>query len=165
MSERIDVVDRQGRALRVLSRKQVHRRGLLHCAVRVLLFNKKGQVFIQQRAANKDINPSLWEGSLAGHQKHHETPVQAAARETKEELGIRIPQSRFKSLGHYLVKNKDHLYYTLFQVKGVSKTPKLDPREVAAGHWETPAAVTKHTRMHPHKYTKGFLVAWKLVTT
>ncbi|HSU72784.1 MAG TPA: NUDIX domain-containing protein [Candidatus Binatia bacterium] len=163
MSELVDIVNDEGHVLRVLSRKAAHQRGLMHRAVRVLLFNKRGEVFVQQRAQSKDINPGLWEGSLAGHQLHGEEAIHAAVRETKEELGMAIPKSRFKRLGNFLVKNaKDHLFYTLYSVRGVAKTPKLNAEEVASGHWEPVALVTRHTRMHPHRYTPGFLVAWHL---
>jgi len=161
--ELVDVVTEDGKILRTLSRKEAHKRGLMHPAVRVLLLNTKGEVFIQQRSHAKDINPGLWEGSLAGHQLHGEEPIHAAMRETREELGIRLPKSKFRFLGNYLVDNaKDHLRYSLFVVKGVIATPKLDPKEVASGHWEPPELVTRHTRMHPHRYTPGFLVAWHL---
>lgn len=161
--ERVDVVDTQGRFLRSVPRPYAHKYHLMHRSVRVLLFNKKGDVFIQQRSMQKDINPGLWEGSLAGHLKHGEKPVDTAARETREELGIRIPKTKFKFIGNFVVYNsKERLYYSLFAVKGVTKAPKLDPEEVASGHWEQPALVTRHTRMHPHRYTPGFLVAWHL---
>ncbi|MBI4144729.1 NUDIX domain-containing protein [Candidatus Woesearchaeota archaeon] len=161
--ELVDVVDEQGWPLRVVTRKHAHRFGLMHRAVRVLVFNRRGEVFVQQRSKTKDVNPGLWEGSLAGHQRHGETPVHTAVREAREELGLRIPKRALRRLGTYLTRNaKDRLFYTLFSVKGVTKTPRLNRAEVQAGYWEPRELVTRHTRTHPHKYTPGFLIAWHL---
>lgn len=161
--ELVDVVDEQGRPLRVVTRKHAHEFGLMHRAVRVLLFNKHGEVFVQQRSKTKDVNPGLWEGSFAGHQRHGETPAETAAREAREELGLRISKRGLRHLGTYLTRNaKDRLFYTLFAVKDVTKTPRLNKEEVQAGYWEPRELVTRSTRTHPHKYTPGFLIAWHI---
>ena len=55
----------------------------------------KGKLLLEKR---KDSD--VW-GLVGGGVKKYETEVQAMAREVYEELGIRIPQSRFKKLKVY----------------------------------------------------------------
>ena len=49
------------------TRGELHRLKLRHRAVHILLFNRRGEVFLQKRSASKDINPGLWDTSAAGH--------------------------------------------------------------------------------------------------
>lgn len=55
----------------------------------------KGRLLLEKRR-----DSDVW-GLVGGGVKNHETEVQAMAREVKEELGIRIAQSRFKKLAVY----------------------------------------------------------------
>lgn len=162
MVELVQIVDEKGRFKRVATREEAHIRNLLHKSVRVLLFNKKGQLYVQQRSFAKDIDPGLWEGSLAGHAVRGEDPIKTAMRETKEELGIRIPAKRFRKVGSLVIANKgDNIHSTVYAVRNVTKTPKLG-KEVIQGHWEDPKLITKATKQHKHKFRKSFLLAWKL---
>ena len=55
----------------------------------------KGRLLLEKRR-----DSDVW-GLVGGGVKNYETEVQAMAREVKEELGIRVPQSRFKRLRSY----------------------------------------------------------------
>ena len=55
----------------------------------------KGRLLLEKR---KDSD--VW-GLVGGGVKNYETEVQAMAREVKEELGIRVPQDRFRRLRSY----------------------------------------------------------------
>lgn len=57
-------------------------------AVHVCLFNARGELLIQQRAAAKASYPGYWDVSVGGGVQAGETPRAAAARELREELGL-----------------------------------------------------------------------------
>lgn len=61
---------------------------LLHPVVHLHLFNTKGELFMQKRVKTKDIQPGKWDTSVGGHVSVGETPDEALARETREELGL-----------------------------------------------------------------------------
>src|SRR5580765_5186343 len=65
--EIFDVVDGQDEVIGRATRNEVHRRGLMHRATHVLVFNSAGQVFLQKRSMNKDRQPGLWDSSASGH--------------------------------------------------------------------------------------------------
>jgi len=50
-------------------RSIVHKTGLLHRAVNVLLYNSKDQLLIQQRAASKLVCPLAWDLSVRKNNK------------------------------------------------------------------------------------------------
>ena len=62
--------------------------GEYRTVVHVCLFNKAGQLLIQQRAACKHIWPDKWDVTVGGGVDAGETSRQAAEREVREELGL-----------------------------------------------------------------------------
>ena len=68
MSEEIfDVVNEQDQVVGQKPRSEVHRLGLLHRAAHILVFNCRGEVFLQKRSLTKDRQPGLWDSSASGH--------------------------------------------------------------------------------------------------
>lgn len=91
--ELLDVVDAHDRVIEVMPRGEVHRLGLMHRSVHILVFNSAQQLFLQKRSMNKDSNPGLWDSSAAGHVDAGETYCGCAQRELGEELGLFQPRS------------------------------------------------------------------------
>lgn len=97
--EYIDPLDSLGRPTGKRKPKpDVHRDGDWHGAAHVWILNTKGQILIQRRSPTKENWPNLWDVSVAGHISAGEEPVQAARRETQEELGITLDPSEFRYL-------------------------------------------------------------------
>jgi len=71
----------------------VHKQGLWHRTVNVLVFNEIGQLLIQKRASSKDVCPNLWDLSVTEHLKPNELPLTGAVRGLKEELGLTVKES------------------------------------------------------------------------
>jgi len=88
--ELLDVVDMEDKVIDVRTRGDVHRLGLMHRSVHILIFNTPGELFIQKRSMSKDSNPGLWDSSAAGHLESGEDYLDCAIRELGEELGIEV---------------------------------------------------------------------------
>ena len=59
---------------------------IVHC----LIFNSKGQVFIQKRKANRTNFPNVWEASVGGKVEKDENIKIALEREVQEETGWKV---------------------------------------------------------------------------
>ena len=91
-NEYFDVIDRAGNIIGKATREECHGdTSLAHRTVHVLVFNSNGELFLQKRSMNKDIQPGKWDTSVGGHLDMGETFDQAVIREMKEELGIETP--------------------------------------------------------------------------
>ena len=88
--ELLDVVDENDRVVGVKTRGEIHASGLMHRAVHILVFNSRGELFLQKRSMSKDEAPGLWDTSAAGHLDSGEDYLDCARRELAEELGIRV---------------------------------------------------------------------------
>lgn len=71
-----------------MDKMEVHRKGLLHRAFSVFIFNRNGEMLLQQRADEKYHSPGLWTNACCSHPYPDENIEVAAARRLKEELGF-----------------------------------------------------------------------------
>ena len=100
MQEYLDILDKDGNFLgRSVSKKEVHSEGFFHNTAHVWFYTQNGEVLLAQRAASKSICPLLWDVSVAGHVDAGEKVVEAAVRETKEEIGLSIPIDALAPIG------------------------------------------------------------------
>ncbi len=61
-----------------------------HLAVKICIFNSKGEMLIQQRSLEKRDYPEYWDLTACGSAISGETSEMAIKREVQEELGINI---------------------------------------------------------------------------
>ncbi len=87
--ELLAVVNERDEEIGAERRDEIHRRGLLHRAVHVIVTGPGGGILLQQRSALKDTYPLYWE-CVGGHLGPGETYSGAAAREVQEELGCPV---------------------------------------------------------------------------
>lgn len=105
--ELIDVLDENGiKTGEILTRKEVHKKGLWHRIIVVAIINEKNEILIQQRSHNKDKNPDMWDISVTGHLSAGQDSLTAATREISEEVSV--------SLG-YSVEVKDFRFMFSFR--------------------------------------------------
>lgn len=65
-------------------------KGHCHLVVHACIFNKKGQMLIQQRQLSKRGWPGRWDITAGGSAIHGETSRMAIEREVFEELGLKL---------------------------------------------------------------------------
>ena len=83
------------------SKSEIHRKGLFHSTVHVWIFTEEGNILIQKRSKKKELNPGVWDVSVAGHIKFNENIIKAAKRETLEETCININTEDLLKIGVY----------------------------------------------------------------
>ena len=156
--EWFDVVDERDEVTGRATRGEVHRLGLRHRAVHVLVFNKHGEVLLQQRSAWKDAHPGVWDSSVAGHLDAGEDYPDAAVRELAEEMGIRsaIPTEVAR-----LAAGEDtgQEFVRLYQVRheGAIRFPC---GEIRAALWFPPEELDAWLAARPQDFASGFRACW-----
>jgi isopentenyl-diphosphate delta-isomerase len=86
--EPVEIVDRDGRVLRVVPRRQMRAERLRHRTVFVAVLSSDGRLLVHQRSADKDVWPGWWDVAVGGVVAVGESWDQAAARELAEEVGV-----------------------------------------------------------------------------
>lgn len=103
VEERFDVLDDEGRTIGTAERSRVHREGLWHRSVHLLVFHPDGRLLLQKRSATKDTCPGLWDSSVGGHVGAGEDPFVSVLRETREELGIELRPDQLEFAAEHVV--------------------------------------------------------------
>ncbi|MFU8856252.1 MAG: NUDIX hydrolase YfcD [Deferrisomatales bacterium] len=83
------IVDLENRVAGSATRREMRARRLPHRATYVLVFNSRGELFVQRRTASKDVYPSHDDVAAGGVVLAGEEYDEGAAREVEEELGVR----------------------------------------------------------------------------
>ena len=97
--EALDIVDACGEPTgQIFDKQTVHEQGLRHRDVHVWITNGR-DLLQQQRHQDKSIMPGAWDISVGGHVGAGESYVDAAIRESREELGLTISRGRLVRLG------------------------------------------------------------------
>ncbi len=161
MDEIFDIVDAHDRVIGQQIRSEVHRLGLLHRAVHILVVNRQGEIFLQKRSMSKDNSPGLWDSSAAGHLDTGEGYDEAAGRELQEELGL----SPAKPL-EFLFK-LDACLATTEEFVQVYRTEDegpftLQPEEIECGDWFSPDKINQWIAEKPGDFPEAFILVWKI---
>jgi isopentenyldiphosphate isomerase len=163
MTEEIfDVVNERDKVVGQRSRSEVHRLGLMHRAVHVLVFNAAGLVFLQKRSMKKDRQPGLWDSSASGHVGSSEVYDACAVRELSEEIGLDLdaaPKRLFK-LAACAETDQEHVWVYRCQAEGPFR---LHPDEIERGDWFAPEEVTRWMAERPEMFASALLLIWKKV--
>jgi isopentenyl-diphosphate Delta-isomerase len=139
-TEEYDIYDNEGNQTGVrVARNVVHSTGLWHRTVHVWIMNSQGELLLQKRSAGKDSNPNMWDVSVGGHIDAGEGSVDAAIRETYEELGIRITPENLEYLFTVTHVNLEEEYkdreiqdvYLVFAPNFVLESFTISPEEVS----------------------------------
>jgi len=136
-NELFDLVDDQDRVIGTVKRREANRNPkLIHRAVAILVYNPKGQLFLQKRSRTKDTYPGHWTVSASGHVPSGKTYRQAAAKELSEELGIKkVPP--LKLLGKKLIRYPNETEFETFFKAVYAGQVSLNKEEIEEGRWFT----------------------------
>ena len=188
MSEEIfDIVNERDEVVGQAPRKDVHARGLWHRAVHVLVFNARGEVFLQKRSLKKDIAAGKWDSSSSGHLDTGEDYDACAVREVREEIGLELERPFAETPPHPSLSpgggeggrrpgEGEHGLRRLFKIDARKETGwefcwtyrcesegpfVLHPEEIETGAWFAPDAVTKWVTEQPQDFASAFVLIWK----
>ena len=160
MSEEIfDVVNEDDVVVGQATRAEVHRRGLLHRAIHVLVFNPKGEVFLQKRSMRKDRHGGLWDSSASGYVDTGEEYDHCAVREMREEIGLvpAVPQQRLFKLSASPETDLEHVW--VYRCEG-DEPLKLNVDELETGGWFPPNKVDDWLAKNPGQFASTFRIVW-----
>ena len=64
--ELVEIVDRDNHVIGAVTRRIMRQQGLIHRATYILVFNDRGELYIQKRTITKDIYPGYWDVAAGG---------------------------------------------------------------------------------------------------
>ena len=139
-----------------LGKLEAHRRGQLHDAVSVFVFDG-AELLLQRRAAGKYHCPGLWANACCTHPDWGEDAPSSARRRLFEELGIDLALTEIAlttyraDVGAGLI---EHERVRLFRAEAdkAALAFTLHPDEVSAVRWVTRAALADEVAEAPQRF-------------
>ncbi len=163
MKELLDIINIHNEIVGRAERTSVHKKGLLHRLIIVMVFNPDGKLFVQQRSFSKDVYPGCFEGSLSGHIASGESFRKGALREFHEELGVCIPPKRLKELLKFRLQDENERVFTaLYAVKDFAGELKVDEEESVQGSYWSVKKLESELRKGVFSFHPVFREAWNL---
>ncbi len=146
--------------LGVMEKMEAHRKGALHRAISVFVFNEQGDYLLQQRAEEKYHSAGKWSNTCCSHPRPGETMLAAANRRLKEEMGLDCKLAYWFSfkyraeLDHGLTEHEyDHVFMGM-----TNELPHPDPSEVSSFKYISRKDLEEDLIINPDDYSEWFKI-------
>jgi isopentenyl-diphosphate delta-isomerase len=156
--EKVLVVNEQDQVLGSMDKMEAHRRGILHRAFSIVIFNLDGEILLQKRSKDKYHSGGLWTNACCSHPAPGESIDEATRRRLKHEMGIDLqPDFAYKfiyesKLDNGLTEHElDYVYTGIFD--GV---PTVNKQEVEDWKFMNMKSLRDDLELNPDQYTIWF---------
>tara|TARA_R110000787_G_scaffold204931_2_gene315417 strand:+ start:869 stop:1387 length:519 start_codon:yes stop_codon:yes gene_type:complete len=163
MEEKVILVDEQDNQLGLMPKMEAHEKAVLHRAFSVFIFNDKGDLMLQQRAAHKYHSPLLWTNTCCSHQRDGESNMEAGKRRLDEEMGFTADLKEVFSFVYKAPFDNGLTEHELdhVMVGDYNGEPNINPDEVESYKWMSLEAVKNDMESNPDEYTAWFKIIFK----
>jgi isopentenyl-diphosphate delta-isomerase len=168
-SDELILVDEQDNPVGYASKLAAHQSGgALHRAFSVFIFNSRGEMLIQRRAAGKYHFGGLWTNACCSHPRRGQLTLDAAHQRLRDELGFDTDLRELFSFTYRAVDPAsgltehefDHVFAGNFD-----GTPAPNAGEVDDWKWIAIGELLADVRAKPQAYTPWFnLVVERVVS-
>jgi len=163
IEEQVILVDEQDQKIGLMPKMEAHEKALLHRAFSVFIMNNKGELMLQQRAAEKYHSPLLWANTCCSHQRDGESNLEAGKRRLQEEMGF---VTDLKEVFSFIYKAPFDNGLTEHELDHVmlgsyNEDPQINKEEVESYKWMTPSAVKEDISSKPEIYTAWFKIIFE----
>ena len=157
--EIFDVVDENDQVTGQATRAEVHAKKLLHRAVHVFVYNKRGDLLLQQRSMFKDAHPGVWDSSVSGHLDSGENYLTASIRELHEEMGILAESSPEEIARIQPCEDTGWEHVRLYRTRHNGPV-RFPAAEVETAAWFPPDEIAAWIAARPEDFASGFVACW-----
>ena len=163
--EEVILVNEHDEETGLMEKMEAHRKGVLHRAFSVFIFNNKNEMLLQQRAVQKYHSGGLWTNACCSHPKPGELTDAAATRRLKEELGFETKLEKIfdftynTAFDNGLTEHEfDHVFAGYYNGE-----INFDKHEVKDVCFRSMEEIESNLQTHPNKFTTWFSIAFPLI--
>jgi isopentenyl-diphosphate delta-isomerase len=164
--ETLMLVDESDRVVGHLSKGACHDgEGVLHRAFSLFVFNREGELLLQQRSEGKRLWPLFWSNTCCSHPRDGETMDEAVHRRLHEELRMTSElqflykfqyQASYEDIG-----SENEMCWVYVGVTDDAAEP--NPNEITEHRWVMPTNLDGEMNTTPEIFTPWFQMEWERV--
>lgn len=160
MNDYVILVDTKDNKIGREEKMAAHRKGKLHRAFSIFVFNDKNELMLQKRQSKKYHSGGLWTNTCCSHPRPGEDTMEAAHRRLKEEMGFdcdlkEIFYFTYKAKLDNLIEHEvDHVLFGHF-----NDDPKVNSEEAEDWKWIRLKDLAIDIKKNPQDYTAWFKIA------
>lgn len=155
--EILDIVDAADCVIGREERRALHRRGLMHRAVHILVLDRTDRVYVQKRSKQKFTAPRCYDSSSSGHLGSGESYNECADREIVEELNLthdkRGPLRPLFKIAACRETGWEHVWVYVCRAHGAVRP---DVREIESGRFWAWDEIWRLIQQRPADCADGF---------
>lgn len=162
MANPIPKIDENNNVLGETTIKEAKDNGWPRRVVRVVIVSPtKQDVLLQRRSMEVHSFPDHWETSASGHVDVGESELEAAVRETKEELGVELGLEEV-AVNRYSDTDGEKFFNSIYIGVLDKDTPlNFDTHEVSEVRWFTIQEINDLLLHQPQQCTPGLKAVWQ----
>jgi isopentenyl-diphosphate delta-isomerase len=163
--KQVILVDKNDTPKGIMDKMEAHRKGELHRAFSIFIFNSKREMLLQKRAMNKYHSGGLWTNACCSHPQPRENMLEAAQKRLQEEMGFTCS---LENAFHFIYKaelenglTEHELDYVL--IGHYNGEPKINTQEVADWKYMPVDEIQQSIKLHPEQFAAWFKIAFDRV--
>ncbi|MBD41797.1 MAG: isopentenyl-diphosphate delta-isomerase [Flavobacteriaceae bacterium] len=155
MFNRVVLVDRKNTEIGTEDKLEAHKKGLLHRAFSIFIFNDKNEILLQQRSDTKYHSACLWSNTCCSHPYNDKTVSEYAKQRLVQEMGIK---TNLKEIFSFIYRTSfrnglveyeyDHVFFGKYNYD-----PILNKQEAADFRWINFKQLQLDIEENPAKFT------------
>jgi isopentenyl-diphosphate delta-isomerase len=164
--EELILVDANDREIGSRSKEACHDRGgMRHRAFSLFVFNRRGELLLQQRAADKRLWPLYWSNSCCSHPRRGESMDQAVNRRLYQELRIRCDLRYLYKFEYHACFGEAGSEHELCWVYAGHSDARVQVNRNEIADWRFISADDLDAELlaRPERFTPWFQLEWPIV--
>jgi isopentenyl-diphosphate Delta-isomerase len=149
------LVDKKDKEIGTMEKIEAHKKGLLHRAFSIFVFNSDNELLLQKRADSKYHSPGLWTNTCCSHPTPNSTIEKDIHERLKDEMGFDCELKKSftfiyrAEFDNGLTENEfDHVFIGHYE-----NNPKPNEKEVSDYKWLSLDKLKKDIIDNPNIYT------------
>ena len=165
--DQLILVNEQDEVVGYSSKLAAHEgQGKLHRAFSIFIFNDRGQMLLQRRAAGKYHFALKWSNACCSHPLRGQELPESARQRLHHEFGFQTPLEWHSSFVYRAVDEvsglTEHEFDHVFRGQWNGQ-PRPNPEEIAEWKWMDIASLRADLERHPERYTPWFQIVLEQV--
>jgi len=154
------LVNKNDKKIGLMPKMEAHKKGALHRAFSVFIFNNKNELMIQKRNLNKYHSPGLWTNTCCSHQKDGESNISAGKKRLLEEMGFCVELNEIGSFIYNVGVDSGLIEHELdyILVGKYNGNVKINSDEVDNWKWMSLDNIKDDIRTRSKNYTEWFKI-------